>query len=157
MHAANSRRSISMERNAHIATVAPAVIAAAAFLFGVCQFTQTQKLARKNLELQAETLQQERESKAVDLFLKFNEKQQELAAKPPPRKGEAAFWRYNAMLSTTEAVYILTRGDVGWEETVSWMLEVQQPYLKQTQFPCKTFSQDFLVEMRKAVPGLKCI
>ena len=117
------------ERAAHLATVLATLVAAGAFVFGVYQFRDTQQMARRNLELQMETLQQDREKKAVELFLKFNEQEQELATKPPPRKGEAGYWRYNALLATTEAVFRLTRGDEGWEETVSWMLEVQRPFL----------------------------
>ena len=145
-----------MERAAHLATIVGAVVAAGALLVGVYQFTETQQMTRRNLELQMETLQHEREMKAVELFLKFNEQQQGLAAKPPPRKGEAAFWRYNALLGTTEAVFKLTRGDEGWEETVSWMLEVQRPFLLQTEFNCKTFADDFVVRMKNAAPSLKC-
>src|SRR5436309_303872 len=97
-----------MERAAHLATVVGALVAAVALLVGVYEFTKTQRMARRNLELQMKTLLQDREIKAIELFLKFNEQQQELAAKPPPRKGEAAFWRYNALLAATEAVFKLT-------------------------------------------------
>jgi len=145
-----------MERAAHLATVVGALVAAVALLVGVYEFTKTQRMARRNLELQMKTLLQDREIKAIELFLKFNEQQQELAAKPPPRKGEAAFWRYNALLAATEAVFKLTRGNEGWDETVSWMLEVQRPFLLQTEFSCKTFAGDFLLRMKKAAPDLKC-
>ncbi len=141
-----------MERAAHLATL----VAAVALLVGVVQFTKTQHLARRNLDVQMRTLRQDREIKAIELFLKFNEQQQELASKSPPRKGEAAFWRYNALLAATEAVFNLTRGREGWDETVSWMLEVQRPFLLQTEFSCRTFADDFLLRMKKAAPGLKC-
>jgi hypothetical protein len=145
-----------MERAAHLATVVGALVAAVALLVGVYEFTKTQHMARKNLELQIAMLQKDREIKATELFLKFNEQKEEFAGKPAPRKGEAAYWRANALLAATEAVFKLTRGDKGWEETVSWMLEEQRPFLLQSEFSCKTFAGDFLLRMKKAAPDLKC-
>lgn len=46
------------------------------------------------------------------------------------------------MLGVTEAVFKLTQADEGWDETVSWMLEAQRPFLLQTEFNCKTFAED---------------
>ncbi len=83
-------------------------------MVGGCQFTETQQMAQRNLELQMATLQNDREMKAIELFLKFNEQREELVAKPPPRKGDAAYWRSNALLAATEGVFKLTRGDKGW-------------------------------------------
>jgi hypothetical protein len=101
-------------------------------------------------------LQKDREIKATELFLKFNEQKEEFAGEPPPRKGDAAYWRANGLLATTEAIFKLTRGDTGWEETVSWMLDEQRPFLHQTEFYCGTFAGDFLELMKKAAPDLKC-
>src|SRR6266496_6310268 len=66
-----------MERAAHLATVVGALVAAVALLVAVYEFTKTQRMARRNLELQMKTLLQDREIKAIELFLKFNEQQQE--------------------------------------------------------------------------------
>jgi hypothetical protein len=145
-----------MKRAADLATVVGALVAVGVFLFGFHQFAETQEMARRTLELQMETLKNDRELKAMELFLKFNEQEQELATKPPPRKGEAGYWRSNALLGTTEAVFRLTRGDKAWETTVSWMLEVQRPFLIQTEFDCSTFAADFVILMKKAAPDLKC-
>ena len=130
-----------MECAAHLATVLAALVAAVTLIVGGCQFSKTQ--------------QQEREKKAIELFLKFNEQKEKLAAKPVT--GDAAYWRSNALLATTEAIFKLTRGDKGWEETVSWMLKEQVPFLLQTKgFNCGTFAEDFLKLMQKAAPDLKC-
>jgi hypothetical protein len=144
-----------LQAAAAVATVMGAIIATGALCFGVYEFNETQNLTQQNLNNQAVTLKQERETKAYELFLEFNEKQQELAVKPPPHKGEAAFWRYNALLSMTEAVFRLTKGDAGWEETVSSMLEVQRPFL-QTGIYCKTWAEDFVERMKKVEPSLRC-
>ena len=146
----------NIELAAHFATVAAALVAAVTLIIGGCQFTKTQQLTRKNLALQRKTLQQDREMKARELFLKFNEQKEELAGKSL-RKGEAAYWRANALLATTEAVFILTRGDEGWRKTVSWMLKEQNKFLVQTDFYCGTFAEDFLVLMRNEAPDLKCM
>ena len=146
-----------MECAAQFATVMVALVAAVTLIIGGYQFTKTQQMERKILDFQRKTLQQEREKKAIELFLTFNEQQAELAAKPPPREGEAAYWRYNALLAATEAIFKLTRGDKGWEETVSWMLkEPLRPFLLQTELNCWTFDPEFLDLMKKAAPGLKC-
>jgi len=62
-----------MERAAHLATAIGALIAVGGLLFGLYQFIETQRMTRRNLELQAETLQYEREIKAAELFLELNE------------------------------------------------------------------------------------
>lgn len=146
-----------MQYAANLATVVAAVIAAIAMGLGYFQFNETQKLTRDALELQVSALKNDREMKAVELFLKFNEVQQELSAKPLPRRGEAAFWRHNALLVTTETVFRLTEGDTGWTETIDWMLEVQAPFLNQTEFRCKSFAAAFLTRMLTIAPTLKCL
>ena len=145
-----------MERAAHIATVIASIVAVVTFSVGLYQFTETQKLSRENLRLQAATLNHERESKAVELFLKFNELQKEVAAKPLPRKGDAAFWHYNMMLALTESVFKLTEGDSGWRETVAWMLETQRPFLESVPQGCRTFVEPFVAIMRTVAPKMQC-
>jgi hypothetical protein len=71
-----------LERAAQRATVLGFFVAAVTFFFGVRQFTDTQEMARKNIELQMETLQKDREIKATDLFLKFNEQKEKRGARP---------------------------------------------------------------------------
>jgi hypothetical protein len=145
-----------MTRVADKATVVAAGVAILTFAVGLYQFTDTQKLARRNLELQAATLDQERESKAIELFLKFNELEKEMATKPLPKKGDAAFWQYNMMLTLTESVFRLTEGDSGWLDTVTWMLQAQRPFLEDTPQGCRTFAASFLVLMRSAAPKMQC-
>ena len=146
-----------MERAAHIATIVAALVAILAFGFGLSQFSETQKLTRENLKLQAETLTHERESKAIEFFLKFNELQKEVAGKPLPKKGEAAFWHHNMLLSLTESVYKLTEGDTGWRETVIWMLTSQKLFLASVPQGCKTFAAEFVKLMKDAAPQMRCV
>jgi hypothetical protein len=146
-----------MQKAANWASIAASIIAAIALLTGLGQFIVTQRLSHKNLELQAETLKTEREMKAIELFVKFNEMEQEVATKPPPRRGDAAFWRYSALLSITESVFTLTKGDLSWDVTVAWMLDTQRPFLSQTPFNCKMFAPLFLDRMKLTVPELRCL
>ena len=146
-----------MERLAHIATVIAALVAILAFGFGLSQFNETQRLTRENLKLQMEALSHERESKAIDLFVKFNELQKEVAGKPLPRKGEAGFWHHNMLLALTESIYKLTEGDTGWHETVVWMLTSQKPFLVAVPQGCKTFAAEFLKLMKDAAPAMRCV
>lgn len=150
-------RNVAMERAAHISTIVASLVAILAFGFGLWQFTETQTLTRVNLSLQAETLDHERESKALEFFLKFNELQKEIANKPLPKRGDAYFWHYNMLLTITESVYRLTRADPGWQETVLWMLQVQSQFLESVPQGCRTFNADFVTLLRKAVPRLKCV
>lgn len=146
-----------MERFVHVATVAAAVVAAASFGFGIYQFSETQKLARSNLEMQAEALAWDREIKAVELFQKFNEQAELIEASPPSKDGKASFWKQNALMATTEALFTLTEGEAGWDQTVTWMLWVQEEYLTKSGFNCSTFSAKFVERMRQTSPGLKCV
>lgn len=146
-----------MQRVAHIATVIAAFVAMVTFVVGLWQFNETQRLTRENLRLQAETLYNDRESKAIEFFLKYNELQKEVAGKPLPKRGDAAFWHHNTLLALTESIFRYTEGDPGWLETVRWMLQSQQPYLEGVEQGCKTFATKFLDLMKKAAPAMKCI
>ena len=145
-----------MERDAHLATIVAARVAAFTCVFGLLQFHETQRLTRENLQLQAETLKHERESKAIEFFAKFNELQKEVGGKPLPKKGDAAFWHHNLLLALTEAVYRLTEDDFGWGQTVIWMLQTQKPYLEGVEQGCKTLAPKFLDLMKGAAPTMKC-
>jgi hypothetical protein len=145
-----------MERAAHFATIIASLVATFTFSFGLLQFNETQKLARENLRLQTETLIHERETKAIELFVKYNELQKEIADKPSPRKGDAAFWHHNLLLTLTESVFRLTEDDFGWGQTVGWMLQSQKTFLESVEQGCRTFAPKFLNLMKTAAPAMKC-
>jgi hypothetical protein len=117
-------------------------IAIAAILSGLWQFRQTQRLSR--------------EAKAVDLFLKFNELNEELVVNPVTNRENATFWKINALLTITEAVFRLTDGEATWKQTVHWMLRLQEPFLTTNGVNSKTFFPEFVREIRVAVPNAKC-
>lgn len=126
----------SMEKAAHGATISASVVAVVLLFFGVYQFNETQTLAQENLR-------NEREMKAVELFVKFNELQEERVASTSDNAGEAAYWRGNTLVAITESIYNLSEGNASWKATVEWMLNVQEPYLIQNPPNCNTYSAEF--------------
>ena len=129
----------------HLIPYAPlfaSTVAVIAILSGLWQFRRTQQLTR--------------EVKAVELFLKFNELNQQLASVITEKERKATFWQHNALVAITEAVYRLTIGDQSWEATVSWMLKAQEPFLTQSPVNCQSFSREFVTKMKLAIPNMKC-
>ena len=147
-----------IERFAHRANITAAIVATLALLAGSYQFWRTQELTQQNLRLQAETLNNDRESKAIEFFVKFNEIKKELAGKPVPTSDTSPdFWSHNLALSLTESVFRLTEGDPGWKKTVLWMLESQRQFLESVPQGCKTFAQNFRFLMQKTAPSMRCV
>jgi hypothetical protein len=107
-----------------IATVVASIVAVAAIGFGYQQFSQGHEL--------------ERESKAVELFVKYNE-----LMKETPSNAEPNFWRDNLSVGIAESIFKLRRGDEGWEKTVRWMLSNHTEFLKREGLNCDTFDDDF--------------
>lgn len=103
-----------------------------------------------------ESLALEREMKAIELFIKFNQQQQLITAKPLLKKGGMDFWKHNILLVETETVFRVTKGDAAWEDTIAWIFEGQRPFLRQTMFKCNTIAVDFVELVKIAVPNLKC-
>ncbi len=117
-------------------------IASIAFLSGLWQFWHTQRLTR--------------EVKAVELFLKFNELNQQLAEGGRRENEATIFWKCNALVAITESVFNLTQGNKSWAATVHWMLEAQKEFLTAQPLNCETFSPAFLKLLKEAVPRVQC-
>ena len=100
----------TLERSSYFATIAVAVVGICALLVGVYQFSETQKQQRETLEL-------ERQAKAVELFVKYNDLMREAAAQKSRENTGAVFWRNNLSIAITESIWNLTIGDSGWEST----------------------------------------
>ena len=134
---------------AHIFTIVASVGTVGALGVGSYQFQKTQALAQ-------ETLQMEREAKAVELYIKFNELKESEVVGEVESKPEAIYWRNNSLLSITESIANLTLGNLNWQETISWMLELQQPFLSGEPLNCKTYSDEFR-RMLEQTEGVQCI
>jgi len=126
-------------------------VASLALWFGYWQFRETQTLAQKTLTLQLDALEHDREAKAVDLFLKFNEVQHSIAVRRPKLKGEALFWQQNMALTITESVFKLMEDDEGWKATVKFMLREQTDFLKDPGMQCDTYLPAFVAFAKEVV------
>ncbi len=126
------------------ATVIAAAVAVFTFYYGYQQFRQTQQAARGTLTLQRETLESDRESKAVELFIKYNELMLEPTSSPKSPKRPSEFWRDNLALSIAESIFKLRRDEEGWRETVKWMLSKHAENLKKKGLDCSTYDPEFV-------------
>lgn len=115
-------------------------VAIIAMLSGLWQFKKTQRLVR--------------ETKAIDLFLKFNELNEQLSKIESSENKSMVFWQSNAMLAITETIFKLTEGDDSWRETVKWMLEIQDSFLIDTGINSKSYSPAFVSLMKEIIPSL---
>lgn len=102
---------------------------------GLWQFWETQDLARENLA-------NEREMKAVELFVKFNEVQEKLT-KDGKKIEDVGYWSGNGLVAIAESISNFTHGNKSWDSTVSWMLDELAPFLIKNQLECKTYSPSF--------------
>ncbi|WAG77879.1 hypothetical protein LMK08_21320 [Metapseudomonas furukawaii] len=123
-----------------LSTLVAALIAAITLIMGSCQFQQTQKLAQ-------ETLHYENESKAVDLYIKFNEINAKISE--ASEHGDNLNWRKNNLLSITEALHNITETNENWLQTVEWMISVQREFLESNSFECETYTDSFIKILEK--------
>ena len=105
-----ARTMIGWERGSQLATVVVAAVATVSFAVTTCQFTATQKLQRETLNL-------ERQARAVDLFVKYNELMRDAAARPTHESSAAGRWRHNLSLAIAESIWNLMNEDRGWVAT----------------------------------------
>jgi hypothetical protein len=122
--------SVKIQNAANLATIFAALVAAGSFYYGYQQFKQTQTDTRELLKLEKEALDHERESRAVDLLVKYNE----VVAETPDNLG----------VSLAESVFRVRKDDAGWKETVVWMLGHHVNYLKKYGLQCPTFDSEFI-------------
>lgn len=129
--------STKLQNAANLATVIAMIITAVAFGYGIYQFKQT-------LNFQKETLEEERNAKAVELFIKYNEMMEEPRSGTGAVDDESQFWRENRAISIAESIFNLRKTDPGWKATVNWMLSNHISHLKRTRLNCPTYDADFV-------------
>lgn len=143
------------------ATVLTGLVAALSLIFGSIQFTRVQALEADTQQLQAETLDHERNAQAVDLFVKFNEiqrgvEQSSSGGGQPATSAVPSTWDKNILLAITESVFLLTPGDSGWEATVGWMLKKQLELEPDLTLECPTFATEFVRLVHDAIGHDPC-
>lgn len=128
----------------HVATILAAVVAVIAVYYGYQQFRATQEATRETLALQKKGYEQEQESKAVDLTVKYNEVMSDPRSSQKSANGEDNFsWRDNLGLTIAESIFTLRGDDEGWRETVRWMLHNHTDFLKK-KINCPTYDPSFI-------------
>lgn len=140
------------------ATVIAAVVAVISFYYGYRQFRETQEATRQTLELQRvnlsmqkNSLELDRDFKAVELLVKYNDLMKEADSTQSSAKPESLFWLENSAFTIAESIFKLKSDDEGWRETVRWMLGNHKDFLK-GPLDCKTYDQEFVQFARKEVP-----
>ena len=126
------------------ATIVAAAVAVFTFYYGYQQFRQTQQATRDALALQREAAEVDRESKAVELFVKYNEVMLEPHPSPKSGKAPSEFWRDNLAISIAESIFKLRGNEAGWRETVRWMLSNHAENLKKKGLDCPTYDGEFV-------------
>jgi hypothetical protein len=127
-----------------LATIIAALVAMVAFGLGYKQFNETQQSTRKTLSLQREALEMERESRAVDLFVKYNDLMREPRPKRMNRAPDADLWRSNLAIGIAESIFRLRRSDEGWKNTVEWMISQHSKFLGRRRLNCQTYDSEFV-------------
>ena len=140
----------TLERGSHIATISLAVFTAAIFLVAALQFNATQRLERETIDL-------EREARAVDLFVKYNELMRDIAARPPAKNPQGVDWRGNLAVAIAESIWRLRSSDSGWVATVAWMLQNEDRYRAVKDLDCSTLDPGFVSLATKTLGHSVCI
>jgi hypothetical protein len=131
-----------LEGGAHIVAALSVIIAALAIIVGYWQWREGEEF--------------EREKKAVDLVIKYDELMKEPA--PSETDTDAKDWRENLTMVIAESIFRLRRGDEGWENTVRGMVKQHRDFLLTRRFlDCDTFDKEFIKivndEMKQDVCG----
>ena len=138
-----------LKRLADISTITSAIItaigvivAAVTVVVSSCQFQKGQE--------------SEHESKAVELFMKYENLMTERANSTKPADAEENQVRENLAIAIAESIFRLKTGDRGWKNTVRWMVSAHAEYLKNTGLNCKTFDPDFIKLVNEEVNQNVC-
>lgn len=137
---------------APLAGILAAVAVVAVLAIGAVQFVETEKSQRALLAAQREALQLERDSqaaalqsRATELFLRYNELMVQVAATPArsPRR-ESRYWKEGLAISLLESLFNLTRGNREWENTIAWALDKHARHIREQRLPCAIYSGEFV-------------
>lgn len=141
----------------NIATTFASIVAIVALIIGYFQFVETQRATRETLDLQRralqeehnslniqrETLGQELQSKAVDLFIEYNKLMKELSSNQKLNNDEN-FWQNNLAVGILERIFLLTKNDNEWKKGIKQLLLNHTEFLKKNYKEiCPTYNPEF--------------
>ena len=134
----------------HMVTMASSLVVAVAVVFGADQFYETQKLQRESIAIQKDSFEPERNAKAVELFVKYNElMMQPTTGVSKAAKREAWYWKENLAVSLLESLFNLTSGHQEWEAMVGWALEKHGRFIREQRLSCGAYTDQFINYVEK--------
>ena len=134
----------------HLVTMASSLVVVAAVVFGSYQFYETQKLQRESIAIQKDSFEPERNAKAVELFVKYNElMMQPTTGVSKAAKREAWYWKENLAVSLLESLFNLTSGRQEWEAMVGWALEKHGRFIREQRLSCGAYTDQFISYVEK--------
>ena len=134
----------------HLVTMASSLVVVAAVVFGSYQFYETQKLQRESIAIQKDSFEPERNAKAVELFVKYNElMMQPTTGVSKAAKREAWYWKENLAVSLLESLFNLTSGRQEWEAMVGWALEKHGRFIREQRLSCGAYTEQFISYVEK--------
>ena len=123
-------------------TIVASIAVIVTLILGYQQFHDTQSSNRDNLELQNEGLEQEKDSRAVELFVRYNELMNESVSESNKP------WRDNMAIAIAESIFRYRKDDEGWVKAVEWMVGNHSAYFA-TGINCGTYDNDFIKLLTK--------
>lgn len=88
------------------------------------------------------TVDRERETRAVDLFVKYNELMRD-AGQTAAGNPRDRWWRSNLAIALAESIWRLRNDDSGWIATVKWMLKTEDSIKAVKDLDCSTYDPRF--------------
>ena len=129
----------SLDAWANISSMVMAIVATLTLGFGYYQVRRAVLDTRATLQMQRDAMANEREMKAIELIVRYND----LMREPTHSGADVRNWRENLSVVLAESVFDLTRGDSAWLQTVDWMLRQHLPFL-QSGLDCGTYDSAFV-------------
>jgi hypothetical protein len=145
---------------ANLSTIIASIVVILAFISGIYQFKKTQistraaqatdlflRFCQLNVDSEVTSPGKSRFWRVVVPNRSFRRMQ--FAALPPRdyspslRSPGSQRWIDNSKLAITESIYLITKDVDSWKETVKWMLENQEEFIKSGNLRVKTYHKDF--------------
>jgi hypothetical protein len=123
-------------------TAVGVIVSAIAIVMGSSQFQKSQAAAD--------------ESRAVDLFIKYEEVMKERDASGASYNSPSNRWRGYLAIGIAEAIFKLQKGEKGWTKTVRGMVADHKEFLTTQGLDCDTFIVDFVELVNEVVETNVC-
>lgn len=165
--ATSSSNETHVQLAAYLATILASLSVIVAVSVGSYQFSETQKNQRALFVAQETALGEARiaktaelNSRAIELFLKYNELM--LQANAPASKNvrpETRFWKEHLAVNLLESLFNLTRGSKEWENAIRWAVDRHARFIQKQQLSCASYSPEFVAYLEESFgtnSGLLC-